>query len=234
MEQPTIIETLGAIAKVERVTSIESNVMKNSFVLENMEPFPGYHGSNLPIDLPPQSIFLVTLKKNSSERIMRVSQNIRKYFNEEFDACSGKICVDNDTFNCIRIKDLKRFELIPELQQCFVDEGIQFMKKRKLNARGIIQLKKHFVLQKTDEGIYKDLEDPMMVYIQIPDQIKWKVLLNITEHIKRNTDFPPFDAALGAIYLRNVVDVIRIYSIDMPLNSLKELRKRFIAEIKKY
>ena len=73
-----------------------------------------------------------------------------------------------------------------------------------------------------------------MFYLQLPVQIKWKVLLNVTGHIKQNIEFPSFDAALGAIYLRNIIDVIRIYAKDVSVGQLTFLRDKYLQELEKY
>ena len=48
MAENKIIETFGSITKVEQLHTIDSNILDNTFVLETFEPFPGYHGENLP------------------------------------------------------------------------------------------------------------------------------------------------------------------------------------------
>ena len=40
-----IIETMGSIAKVEKLETLDSNILVNTLALEEVEPFPGYHGA---------------------------------------------------------------------------------------------------------------------------------------------------------------------------------------------
>ncbi len=233
METKIIIETLGAIAKVENLLTIENNIIQNSFVLENVEPFPGYHGKNLPVDSRPQYLYLVTARKYSTERIIRISQRIRAAFKEEFDASAGKICINNDTLPCIRIRGIQKFEHVAELQNYYFEEGVKFARAKKLQGSGIIQVKKHFVLEKLNEHVYHDLEEPMMYYLKVPFQLKWSIFKNITLNIKNNVVNNNFDAALGAIYLREAIDVVRIFTQDFSLETLNELREKYIEEYKK-
>ncbi|MFN8206824.1 MAG: hypothetical protein U0T82_05370 [Bacteroidales bacterium] len=231
MEVKTIIQTIGAIAKEESLQQIDHNILEGSLVLENTEPFPGYHGSNMPDDKAPLYIFLITPEKHSAEKITRVAHNIRKHYYQPFDASAGKICIENNTYYCIRLKDLDSYNRIAELQACFVDEGITFSKKRKINATGVIQLRKHFMLEEIAPGIYKDLEESHMHYLKIPRQIKWKLFKLVTSNVKNNVENNNFDAALGAFYLKDVTDVVRIYSQNLPLDALIKLRDKFSAEL---
>ncbi len=130
METRTIIQTIGGIAKLESLFTLESHIMANTFVLDMEEPYPGYHGMNLPTDSKPISIFLITREKYSTEHLLRINQNIKTYFESQFDAVPGVICIHNEDLPCIRIRELESYELLEELQNCFFSEGIKFMKKR--------------------------------------------------------------------------------------------------------
>jgi hypothetical protein len=233
MEIQKIIETIGGLAKEESLVTLTDHIMPNSFVLETLEPFPGYHGSNLPIESKPISVFLITKVKYSTEKVLRVAHNIKKYFNHNFDAVPGTICIQNDTIPCIRIRDLDNYELIGQLQKCFFSEGIMFAKKRNIRAEGVIQLRKHFKIQEIGDGIYKDLVDPAMFYIRINHQLTWQLFMQITQKIRNNVDNSNFDSALAAIYTIDILDVIRIYANNISLENLKLLKEKYLQEIKK-
>ena len=76
-----IIETMGSIAKVEKLETLSVNILENTLVLKEIEPFPGYHGANLPSGYNPTAVYLVLKKKVSSVRIKRITQGIHKFFN---------------------------------------------------------------------------------------------------------------------------------------------------------
>ena len=65
MNPKTIIQTIGGVAKEETLFTLTTSVMPNTFVLENEEPYPGYHGKNLPSGSKPISVFLITKRKHS-------------------------------------------------------------------------------------------------------------------------------------------------------------------------
>jgi hypothetical protein len=229
-----IIETMGSIAKVEKLMTLDSNILVNTLVLEEVEPFPGYHGANLPSGYNPTAVYLIIKKKLSSINIIRITQEIRKYFKHEFDGTAANICINNDVYNAIRLRNLEDIKILPELQKNYMYEGITFLKKKSINGEGIIELKKHFELEALGEGIYKDLEDPLMYYLRIPKHLSWQIFQEITTSIKHNLDNLNFDGALGSIYLKDIIDVVRIFAKDMELGDLSIIRQQYLEELRKY
>ncbi len=229
-----IIETMGYIAKVEKLETLDNNILENTLILEEIEPFPGYHGANLPSGYNPTAVYLVLRKKISTVRIMRITQNIHKYFKHAFDGTSAQVSINNDLFHCIRVRNLESYGIIPEIQTCYMHEGLKFMKKRKIQGEGVIEIKKHFELEKLEDGIFKDLEDPLMYYLQISAHLNWQLFHEITTSIKHNLDNLSFDAAVGAIYMKEITEVVRIFAREMGLEDLQEIRQHYIEELRKY
>ena len=234
MATTRIIETMGSISKVEKLETLNNNILENTLVLEEIEPFPGYHGANLPTDYYPTYVYLVTKKKLPMVKILRMTQAIRKYFKHEFDGTAAEIFINNDVFNCIRLRNLENYTLIPELQKSYMSEGLKFMKKRKISGEGVIELQKYFELEKLDEHIYKDLLDPLMYYVEIPRHLSWKMFFEITTSIRHSIDNLNFDAAIGAIYLKEIIEVVRIFAKDMSKDDLKIIRNKYLEELRKY
>lgn len=227
------IEVFGGIAKLENLVSLHEHVMQNTLVLESEVPFPGYHGANLPQEPVPNALFFVTSKMHTIEKVIRATTDIKKYFPHKFDSATGKICIYNDTMGCIRIRGLESFDFISELQANFIDAGFKFKKRKTVNAPCIIQLKKSFIIEPVSNNTFKDLEDESMYYLQIPKQLKWKMFESITQKVKNNMDNSNFDAALGSIYYQGVKDVVRIYSHDITMDRLNDIREKYIKEIEK-
>lgn len=227
------IDTFGTITKEELLHTLHSNVLENTFVVENFEPFPGYHGENLPSKETPHHIFLVLKKDYGNEFIIRKSEEIRKHFKYPFGARPAELHIFNSVLHAIRVKDLPKFELIPELQRWYQDEGISFMKKRTYNKKGLIRVFKHFSLEELEEGIFSDTEDPFMYYLEVSAPLSWKIFESITMKIKNNVDNNNFDAALATVYAKNLLDVVRIYEKDPGTERLRELRKLYLEEIRK-
>jgi hypothetical protein len=234
MAQNRIIETMGSIAKVEKLQTLSSNILENTLVLDEAEPFPGYHGANLPTGYNPNYVYIVLKKKLSTVMIMRMTQNIKKYFKHDFDGTAASICINNDVLDCIRVRNLEKYSYIPELQKNYLHEGVKFMKKREIMGEGIIDINKHFILEELEPGIFKDLEDSHMHYFRIPHHLNWQMFLEMTTSIRHNIDNLHFDTALGAIYLKEIHDVVRIFTKDLSLEELRTIRNMYAEELKKY
>jgi len=229
-----IIETMGSIAKVEKLETLSSNILENTLVLKEIEPYPGYHGANYPTGYNPTAVYLVLKKKASTVRVMRITQDIRKFLKHDFDGTAAEISINNDTLNCIRLRNFNNYDILPDLQKAYMHGGLKFMKKRKISGAGVIEIKKHFELEKLDEDIYKDLEDPLMYYLKISKHLNWSLFREITTSIKHNLDDLSFDAALGAIYMKEITEVVRIFARDFKVEDLKKIREKYLEELRKY
>ena len=96
MATTRIIETMGSISKVEKLKTLDTNILENTLVLEEIEPFPVYHGANLPTGYNPRAVYLVNKKKFSTIRIQRMTQVIRKIVKFELDGTAAEICINNN------------------------------------------------------------------------------------------------------------------------------------------
>jgi len=230
-----MIETIGYIKKEEHLVSLEHDIIPNTQVIETREPFPGYHGKDLPGELSasaPEFVFFVTKQKYTTEHIARISQNIRKYFNGDIDIARAEINIFNNKYPCIRVKNCKDFSKIVELQTCYQGEGIKFAKKMKVDTLGQITIQKHFNMEQMAEGIFKDLDEENTSYLQIPIEIKWPQFKRMTLKIKNNMDNNNFDAALGLFYRKGgLADFIRIYDKNADIKRLEDLKTRYMNEI---
>jgi len=226
-----MIETIGYITKEEHLASLEHDILPNTMVIETREPFPGYHGKDLPDTSTPEFVFFVTKQKYTTEHIARVTQNIRKYFKDDVDIARAEITIYNTKYSCIRVKNCEDYSKVVELQECYKGEGIKFAKKKKVDTVGLIRIQKHFSIEETTEGIYKDMEEEHTTYLQVPIFMTWPQFKSITYKIKNNMGDSNFDAAQGLFYRRgNIVDLVRIYA-DIDINKLEDIRSRYLKEI---
>ena len=225
---------MGSIIKVEKLKTLDSNILENTMVLDEVEPFPGYHGENLPTGYNPSAVYIATKKKLSAIKVLRLTHQMKKYFRQDFDGTPANICMNNETFNCIRIRNINNYDIIPDLQKNYFYEGIKFLKKKNVGGEGIIEITKHFELQEMEKGIFKDLEDPLMYYISIPGHLHWQMFFEITTSIRRNIDNLSFDGALGVLYLKEITDVVRLFTKDMSIEDLRKIQSLYKEELKKY
>ena len=201
-------------------------------VLENLEPFPGYHGENLPLESMPESIFLITAKSCPPENIFRISQRLCQYEHLNFNACPAEINLMNNQYNAIRIKGLSNYSSIAELQGCYLNQGITFLKHRKIKGSGLIRIEKVFRLEKIDDFVFRDLDDVLTYYLQIPYSFNWNLFKKVTYTLKNNLENRNFDAAMGFVYRSELFDFVRIYA-KTDLSRLRIIREKYLKEIEK-
>mgnify|MGYP001240358733 CR=1 FL=1 len=223
------IETSGYIKKEEWLSDINNNIIQNTLVLESSHPFPGYHGENLPENSCPRSLFLIVEKNYSFEDIARINKKISKTFTFDFNASQGIIYFKTGNYYCIRIKYLKSFTFLPELQNLYKQEGVVFSKHKKLDDSGLIVINKIFCLKELENTIYQDTEEPTKFYIEIPKQLSWEEFKNLTAFVKNNINNSSFDAAQGVLYRKSgITDVVRLYIKEQ---EVKQIQKLYLENI---
>ncbi len=227
------IETVGSLIKVDDVISVQHHILPNTFVLETIEPYPGYHGE-VSGDIKPNLIFLVTDEEYSTEHIIRCSSRIHKFTNIDMDATKASLKIFNDTYNSIRLRGLLTYDHIKQLQESYITDGFKFMKTRTIQAPALVQLRKPYLLEEIEEGIFKDLDEPMMWYFEIPHRMDWNLLKMMTDSIKNNVEDNNFDAAFGWVFVNGVTDFIRIYAKNLNLSRIKDLQHRYREELRRY
>lgn len=235
MSGKNTIETIGYIIKEEKLSNLSQSIIPNTFVLETQNPFPGYHGKDLPGEVTvPEFVFFVTKKKYTTEQIARATQNIRNYLGRDVDVARADINIFNKTYPSIRVMDCADINDILELQNCYKSEGFIFEKAKSVETAGLINIQKHFYLSDEGNGIYKDLENENYSYFQIPAKLNWEQFRAITMKIRHAMENSKFDVALGLFYRRlGVVDVVRVYNKDLKIDELKNIKERYHNEIKK-
>ena len=233
MENKIQIITLGSISKQEIVKTLDSNILQNTLVMEIMDPFPGYHGANLPTESIPRSIFLCTVKSYTDEEVLRISEKISLSCKTCFSASPSTVSIYNEEYPAIRLWGLESYDYIPELQESFKNEGIEFKKKRNIKDVALLNIKKAFHIEEIENGIYKDIQTPKMFYFTIP-YISWNLFEEITKQIKNNLDNKNFDVAQGLFFMNKVIDVVRLYGKEMEVSYLKALQEKYHQEIEKF
>ena len=232
MEKKHIIETIGNLEKKETLTTIGYD----DLVLESLYPFPGYHGTTIPDEDKPKSVFIMLKGQYSEESIIRGTQNIKKNTDIQFDASPGFVTLFNEMSQCIRIKDIKSYEVIPDLLKLFKDENFSFQSGKKIEPyEGRIRIFKYFLLDPITNCTLQDAEVAAMKYFQLPRKLEWQEFEEMTLAIKRNMEDANFDAALATIYRKEgMIDYIRIYEdVDCTIEKLNQIRKKYSQEIKK-
>jgi hypothetical protein len=224
---------LGFALKLEELSTVKDNVLPNTLVLENSDPFPGYHGNSMHMDTKPRHLFLVLDRKYPGDEIIRKACEIRNDFNHSFDASFGETTIQGEPMHFIRIRGLKSFTQLSSLQHRFADKGFSFSKIQTIHSQAIIKVYKYFRLEEIADGIFRDEDESMMFYLKIKTKPDWQAFEKVTLFIKQNVDIYNFDAALAILYGNRITDLIRIYAKDPDINQLKELRDKYLQQLEK-
>ncbi len=227
------IETIGVLLKRETLQSVDHYVLENTLVLESLEPFPGYHGENLPQEPYPNSLIFVTDKTYPVEKIFRVSQHLCCDLGLQIDACPVEITIYNSVYPGIRVRGLSQYSLIPETQACYIKKGIGFLKYIKIHEPALIRIVKMFVCEKIDPLILRDLVNANTYYLTIPYHFGWEQFREVTRKVKNNMYNNNFDAAVGYLYLSVLTEFVRIFDYNPGIEKLALIREKYLDEIKR-
>ncbi|MCK9207341.1 MAG: hypothetical protein M0P66_09545 [Salinivirgaceae bacterium] len=220
-----IFETFGTVMKEENVKTIEHGILPNTFVLENLGMFPGYYGTHFPTQKVPDSIFLVLSQKVSTEKILRVTHDIKRKTKFEFEGTPASLTIYNNVYFSIRLRYLQSLNHLIEIQEHYRDAGFVFAKMKKLNETAVIHIKKVFHIESLTEKVLKDSEKDMY-YLKIDEQLTWSHFKKLIAQVRNNVKLPAFDGALAVVYGTKVFDLIRIYSTGMNTEQLELLHDK--------
>lgn len=229
-----IYNTFGTLTKREQISSVENETNSNSLILENHAPFPGYHGSTVPDQLEPDSLFAITKLMHKEQVVIRAIQEVKKRLSFDFDATPGYLTLQNETRNFIRFKGLK-YVLVGEVLDEFKKQGIDFRKSKKVASYDtLIRVHKFFSLEQINDSIFKDCENKNLSYIKVPSLLRWSSFENMTISCKNNCDDNNFDAALASIIMnKGIVDFIRIYDKNVSMEKLEDIKKKYFDAFEK-
>lgn len=234
MERRLFIETFGLLTKLEHVMSLNHQRHPHALILEITQPYPGYYSAHDLDTDKPRTIFFVTKEAYSIEHVVRLGYEARKVLGCDIDVTPAKISIFADSYNAIRVKYLKDFDMMKALQDFLKAEGIAFLKYRRIDEEAAIQIQKLFCIEEIVEGIYQDLDEPGERYIALSSKLDFGQFRKVSEAVKNNIDYTGFDAAL-AVFCRKkgIVDAVRIFDPNIHLENLQKIRTVFEDQIKR-
>lgn len=225
------IERFGGIIKEEPLSCLDPDlVAPNTCVLESTAPYFGYYYDDRYRKVLPRYLYCVLNGYFSFETITRATQAIRKQGLGQFDAATGNVTLHGTTSQMIRIRNLKEYHTLMRLQQLYMEEGITFRRKfRTITGEMVmIKLRKFFLLQPLDQGMYIDLSTEHHAYFEIPKQIDWEDFKRITKEVRYDPACFHFDGALGFFYEdQGIKDIVRVYREKITPEALTTIRNRY-------
>lgn len=229
MNTLTLIQANGAIIKTESMAQITENVIPHTVVAEADKPYSNYYGV-APFNMPtkPNSLFLFTSHFYSLEEVLRFAKLIKISCAESLNIAFSVLQFKSNHYPAIRIKNFPDYKMISKLQECFLEQGVEFAKKATLKNKAIIRTNKFFSLEEIEPNLYLDHLQENTAYIALPHLINEEKYINVISDIRNNTSCPLFDAARGSIILNSeITDVIRIYSGHLDTEMLKCIQGKF-------
>jgi hypothetical protein len=229
-----LIETIGKLVKKEILRSVEHETHSDKLIFENMEPYPGYHGTTVPDTMEPDSLFAITKMKYNDERVIRAIQAVKKKTDLIFDAAPGSVKYQNSNYNFLRFRYIQ-YRHLGDLLRLFDETGLVFYRKRKVRSfETIIEIRKFFNLKETIDGIFEDQLQENTSYIELPVQLTWNQFEKITMSIKYNMEDRNFDAAQSSVYCdKGLMDFVRIYDKEQCKGKLIHIRDKYISAVEK-
>lgn len=228
-------ESVGCILKKEKLATFYPGYPCKYLVLESMEPFPGYYCMiDYQLEKRPVLLYLVLKKTNQTnpDDIIRITAQIKKANNLQFDAAPAEITLYNHNYHAIRL-NVPVISQLPEITKAFADSGLVL--HRHIDVKpytSLIRIKRFFIIDKEDENLYHDQVHIENHYIILPEFLSWNDFETITIHIKNNFDFSTFDAAQGFVYDEaGMVDFVRVYVKNAPITDLIRLRDMYLREV---
>ena len=229
-----VLMTRGETLKEEKVKSITRNIITNTMVLENYEPFPGYYGGNLPPDTKPMSVFIALDKKYDPVRLSRIMKEISKRRKHACDGTTATIEIRKTRYFCLRIKNLDCFKDIVIIQENFKEEGIGFMAYKDIDETVLIHVQKTFLVEKTDNNIYRDIQEESQYYFPLEKPVSWEKFRELTYMVKNNIANNIFDAALSFFWtLEGIEDMVRIYDKNNSPERMNQIMECYLRSLKR-
>lgn len=234
MERRLFIETFGLLTKLEHVMSLNHQRHPNALILEITQPYPGYYSAHDLDTDKPRTIFFVTKERCAIDHIIRLGYEARRVLKHDIDVTPAKISIYADSYNAIRVKYLKDFNMLKELQEFLKGEGVCFLRYKRIDEVAAIEIHKLFCIEEIVEGIYQDLDEPGERYITLSTKLDFGQFLKVSNAVKNNIDYTGFDAAL-AVFCRKkgIVDAVRIFDPNIHLENLQKIQTVFEEQIKR-
>lgn len=223
------------IKKEEDVKTLSHSILKNTFVLEIIHPFPGYYyGGVEHKSTQPGNLFLVLKKRPSTEYFYRAITRAKKYCNYNLDAVLAEINLFNDSYPAIRLNGVEDYGNIIEIQEILAAEGFDFMRPKKVEAKAYLKVFK-FINLEVKGDVYHNADDPNFIFFPIDKEVNWKLFEKTTSKIRNSMKSLKFDVAL-AVFLRKgyLEDAVRVYCKGFTDEQVKQIQRMYLEELKHY
>ncbi|MBS3805882.1 MAG: hypothetical protein KGY60_00115 [Bacteroidales bacterium] len=214
MTTSNVLSGSGSIRKREFVRNVKIKSLKNYMILESVDPFPEAHLRHKSHFVKFYYIPIIAQNLNQDIKIAATSAESR--IGNELASALGDITIGDTTYHSIRLRNISPQDL-PSIIKAYEYEGITMAPSGEtIKDYAQITLDKFFHLEEIQRGLYIDLDDAQIGYVETPRRLDWEELEEITEKVKSEAEHTNFDRALGTISKHGEnIEVIRIYAPNM-------------------
>ena len=226
-------EIIGKLTRQENVHPIERNKISNTLVIHVPSPLATYYTRFSQINKP-NSVLLLTKTPASFEQILRATSKINTNNNLELDGAKCEITIGNKKYSGIRIKGIKEFSNIEEVQRFYEKEGFDYTKnvRMKSDIDTIIRVNKFFGIEKVEDDIYHSRHNNDRYYFKIPKHIHWDQFRDVTLDIKNNISVSGYDVAKGIFYEKEgITEIVRIIKPNITMDMVKEVKDKYFDRL---
>ena len=226
-------EIIGKLTRQENVHPLERNKISNTLVIHVPSPLATYYTRFSQINKP-NSVLLLTKTPASFEQILRATSKINANNNLELDGAKCEITIGNKKYSGIRIKGIKEFSNIEEVQRLYEKEGFDYTKnvRMKSDIDTIIRVNKFFGIEKVEDDIYHSRHNNDRYYFKIPKHIHWDQFRDVTFDIKNNISVSGYDVAKGIFYEKEgITEIVRIIKPNITLDMVKEVKDKYFDRL---
>ena len=229
MKTDQLIHVCGSIIKEESIVPVTTHIAEHTVVAEANKPYSDYYGI-APFNMPtkPNSLFLFTTQYYLLEEVLRFARLIDMCCMQSLNIAVSVLNFGTEHYPAIRIKHFPDYQKIEKLQQCFMEQGVEFARKVHLQDKAVIKTNKCFSLDKIADNLYLDHTQNKTGYVVLPRMIYNDDFNKVITTIRNNSNSPLFDAVRGSVILDGVVtDIVRVYSERIGIDLLKQIQKQF-------
>ncbi|HCE57092.1 MAG TPA: hypothetical protein DER09_04635 [Prolixibacteraceae bacterium] len=229
MKTEQLIHVCGSIVKEESIVPVTAHIAEHTVVAEANKPYSDYYGI-APFNMPtkPNSLFLFTAQYYMLEEALRFARLIDMSCMQSLNIAVSVLNFGTEHYPAIRIKHFPDYQKIDKLQQCFMEQGVEFARKVHLHEKAVIKTSKCFMLERIGDNLYLDHGQTKTGYVALPRLINNDDYNEVLANIRNNSHSPLFDAVRGAIILDGIVnDIVRIYTEHITPDLLRMVQKQF-------
>ncbi len=239
MISPKTVASLGFILKKEKLGPLNVPEAMDLFALEATQPYPGYYSSQYLPEWsgkhPLHMVYFVIqpFEYAHTEKLTRIGQNVLRELELHLQVYPGFVQIDDQNYYGLHLR-AKTLEPLGQIIEKFREHGVRFVEKKSFTeCQCMINVQKFIKMHFVNEGVYQDMVNSDIYYIQLPDELPWKQFEEITLGMKKNLKLPDFDAALASVHHEGgFMDFVRIYTPDLTSFDMDGLRKKYLEQLK--